>query len=163
MNLPKRKNMRLPGYDYSEAGGYFITICTNNRTCIFSRVHGGSEQKRARLELTGLGLIVQDVLNELAEKYGVKISACAIMPNHIHLILMMNGSGVTAGRFVGAFKSVVSNRWQKICDSRGIAMGKLWQRDFYDHILRNEANYLEKLKYIDENPDKWQQDELFCD
>ena len=103
------------------------------------------------------------MLNELAEKYGVKISACAIMPNHIHLILMMNGSGVTAGRFVGAFKSVVSNRWQKICDSRGIAMGKLWQRDFYYHILRNEANYLEKLKYIDENPDKWQQVELFCD
>ena len=163
LNLPKRKNMRLPGYDYSGAGGYFITVCTNNRTCILSRVHGGSERERASLELTELGRIAQNALDELAGKYGIRIAACAIMPNHIHLILMTSGSEVSAGRFVGAFKSVVSNRWQKICDSRGIVMGKLWQRDFYDHILRNEADYLEKLKYIDENPDKWQQDELFCD
>ena len=83
------------------------------------------------------------------------------MPNHIHMILFTENSEITVGRFVGAVKSVVSYRWRKICGSRNVLMGKIWQRDFYDHILRNEADYLEKMKYVDENPDKWTQDELY--
>ena len=116
---------------------------------------------RASVQLTELGQIVDDALTELSAQYGIRIEACTIMPNHIHLILMIEDAEITVGRFVGAVKSVASNHWRKICDSRNILMGRLWQRDFYDHILRSEADYMEKLKYIDENPDKWMQDELY--
>ena len=108
-----------------------------------------------------LGKLAERILHELSEEYGVQILAYVIMPNHIHVILMLESSKITVGRFVGAFKSLVSNRWQKVCDERGVQMGKLWQRNYYDHILRNDADCLEKMKYIDENPDKWAMDELY--
>jgi len=161
MQLVKRKRMRLEGYDYSQNGGYFVTFCTYDRRCILPRIHTGNERNRASVELTELGQIVDDTLMELSAQYGTRIAAYSIMPNHIHMILLIEDAEITVGRFVGAVKSVVSNRWRKICDSRNILMGRLWQRDFYDHILRSEADYLEKLKYIDENPDKWMQDELY--
>ena len=87
------------------------------------------------------------------------------MPNHIHMLVTIengeNGGSISVGRFIGAFKSIVSNRWSAVCTRRGVIMGKLWQRDYYDHIIRNEADYLEKWKYIDENPDKWAEDDLY--
>lgn len=153
--------MRLPGYDYSKEGGYFVTVCTHNRACTLSRIHNGNEKMRASIELTELGCVVKAALEELSAQYGIRIEACSIMPNHIHMILIVDSTGVTVGRFIGALKSIVSNRWRQVCNNRNVIIGKLWQRDFYDHILRNEADYLEKWKYIDENPDKWMQDELY--
>lgn len=74
-----------------------------------------------------------------------------------------NKENMTIGQFIGAFKSIVANQWRKECDRRKVVMGKLWQRDFYDHIIRNEADYMEKRKYIEENPDKWARDKLFVE
>ena len=165
MDYSKRKNMRLPGFDYGQAGGYYITICTHDRACILSRVLEGKENQRAKVQLTELGIITEKVLCQLAEQYGVCLDAWTIMPNHIHMVLTIENNGeikpMPVGRFVGAFKSIVSNQWQKECARQGITMGKLWQRNFYDHIIRNEADYLEKLRYIDENPDKWSMDEMY--
>ena len=159
--MQERKKNRLTEYDYSQDGVYYITICTQDRRCILSRIHSGNEWERSSVELSELGQIVADVLTELSEQYGIRLEACSVMPNHIHLILFTENSEIKVGRFVGAVKSVAANRWRKICESRNVLMGKIWQRDYYDHILRNEADYLEKLKYIDENLDKWMQDELY--
>lgn len=162
MEYPKRKNHRLLGYDYRRQGGYFLTVCTHERQCTLSRVHEGGENERATVELTEMGEILWRVLQDSAQKYGVIMDACVIMPNHIHMVIFLQqGSMVSAGRFVGIVKSITANLWRMRCDERGIRTGKLWQRDYYDHILRNDADYNEKLKYMDENPDKWMLDDLY--
>ena len=117
--------------------------------------------ERAKVTLSEFGGIANNVLHELAGRYGFELDAYVIMPNHIHVILFKTGnSNHSVGQFVGAFKSAVSTRWYRVCDQRGITAGKLWQRNYYDHILRNEADYLEKRKYIEDNPDKWGQGDL---
>ena len=160
-----RKNMRLSGYDYNQAGGYFVTICTHEKKCTLSNIIPGDALRHAEIQLTQLGQVAEQVLCELCEQYGVRLDACAIMPNHIHIIKCIEerNERVSLGRFVGAFKSIVANRWLRKCNEKGIVMGKVWQRDFYDHILRNEADWMEKIKYINDNPDKWAFDELFLE
>ena len=105
--------------------------------------------------------MTESVLQELTHRYGFDLYAYVVMPNHVHLLISPGKSGMTVGKFIGAWKSVVSNRWQKVCTSRGVVMGKLWQRNYYDHVIRKETDFLEKWKYIEENPVKWQKDELF--
>ena len=163
MDMPKRKNIRLSNYDYSQVGGYFITICTQDKKQILSCVEKGTECFRANVALTELGQIAQKVMEELPAQYGYCLDAYVIMPNHIHMLLMKEAkeSDKTVGQLIGAYKSLVANRWYKVCDIKGIAAGKIWQRNYYDHILRNEADYLEKRKYIEENPAKWNLDELY--
>ena len=160
MEYPKRKNMRLKGYDYSKEGCYYITICTSGRRCILSEVEDSGLNHRPYVKLSRMGIIANEVLREVAEQSGVRICAYVIMPNHIHLLISLESdSKITVGRFVGALKSITANRWRKLEDETG--MEKLWQRDYYDHIIRNEKDYLEKLQYIDCNPDKWKDDELW--
>ena len=165
MSPPKRKNIRLKGFDYSSPGGYAVTVCTHQRACFLSRVYAGTEFERARVELTEIGEIANEVLQKISKQYALSIDACVIMPNHIHMILIIQNdvvsNGITVGRFVGAFKSLVAKKWREVCNQRGTVMGKLWQRNYYEHILRGEADYLEKTKYIDDNPDKWADDELY--
>jgi len=161
MELRKRKDIRLSEYDYSQTGGYFVTICTHDKKQILSRIETGTAYTKANVVLTELGQIVRDVLEVLPERYGFRLEACVIMPNHIHMLLMKETqeSNKTVGQVMGAFKSLVTNQWCKVCDARGMTAGKLWQRNYYDHILRNEADYIEKRRYIEENPDKWHLDE----
>ena len=78
------------------------------------------------------------------------------MPDHIHILVVKDSvSQETLGQFVAAFKSIVSNRWLSACKSKGIEMGKLWQRGYYDHVLRNEADYVEKAAYMEANAERW--------
>lgn len=163
MNYPERKNMRLKGYDYSQKGGYFLTICTDRKRCILSKVCTAKDQRPA-VVLENLGRLVHRVIHETAKQYGVMIDECVIMPNHIHMLIFLDEhSQISVGRFVGAVKSITANQWRKYCESVGVDMGKIWQRDYYDHILRNELDYLEKRRYIDENPDKWMLDDMYGD
>ena len=165
MEHSKRKKLRLPGYDYSQAGGYFITICTHQRRCVLSGICRDGEGTRAQVILTALGQILQDVLEETAADFGIGLDAYVLMPNHIHLLLRIEDRDdrkrVTVGQYIGAFKSIATKRWREECEQRGVYAGKLWQRGFYDHILRNEADYYEKLRYIDENPDRWLEDGMY--
>ena len=157
MELPNRKSLRLHHYDYSTEGGYFITICTEQKKCTLAKVEAGNEQARATVSLTKLGCVARDTLLQLREKYDIHIDCYVIMPNHIHLILLMEKTekSITVGQLIGAYKSMVVKNWWEICNGQGVTMGKIWQRGFYDHILRNVADYKEKARYIDENPDKW--------
>ena len=159
----KRKNIRLYGYDYSQAGGYFVTICTSERKCILSRVLPGNQFVLADIRLTELGRIADCVLHEVSERMGIRLNDYVIMPNHIHMILQIptGGTGCTIGEYVGMFKSLTLHHWRKICNREGRMMGSVWQRNYYEHILRDEADYLEKLRYIQENPDVWDRDDLY--
>ena len=167
MKFYSRKNIRLPGYDYSQEGGYFVTVCTHNRKCTLSRILLGDECERATVELTQLGELVETVLKESAEQYRVKVDSYVIMPNHIHAILFLKGNEggtpITVGRFVGTVKSIIASRWLKQYRRRGSIMGSLWQRNYYEHILRNEQDYLEKRTYIERNPDQGRIDEEYAE
>ncbi len=161
MDLPIRKNTRLKTYDYSTEGGYFITICTENRKCILSEVEDGNELRRASIHLTKLGYIARDTMCSLEERYNIQVDSYVIMPNHIHMILLLKAfqDSKTIGQLVGAYKSLVAKQWRDLCNAHGITAGTIWQRNYYEHILRNKADYLEKARYIDENPDQWHLDE----
>ena len=163
MSEQKRKNIRLYGYYYSQSGGYFVTICTANRKCILSRVVPGNKFVLADVHLTELGRIADAVLHEASERTGIRLNTYVIMPNHIHMILQIQSEeeGYTIGEYVGMFKSLTLHYWRKVCSREGRVMGSVWQRNYYEHIIRNDEDHLEKLRYIQENPDAWDKDELF--
>ena len=163
--LPKRKHPRLKGFDYSSNGAYFITICTENRRCVLSRIVGRGLAP-AEVEYTEYGKIVDQQLLLLEERYeDAKIGPYVIMPNHIHLILNLSRSE-TAGAsprptvmdIVCTFKSIATRE----CRHRGLAT-RLFQRSFHDHIIRDRNDYEEIYRYIYENPLAWEKDELYSE
>ena len=162
MDLKKRKNARLMNYDYSKAGAYFVTICTENRQRILSRV------ENEKIILTSFGFTANKYLIGTNQFYdNINIVKYVIMPNHIHIIVSVsvgddlpgvpknNGSSgtptPTISQVIGTFKRFCNKEYGK----------NIWQRSFYDHIIRNEADLLRHMQYIDENPKKWENDEYY--
>lgn len=164
MNSPKRKPNRLPGYDYSSPGAYFITICTKNRKCILSRIVGGGVLDAPDIYLTDIGKIVERHLCEMNAVYTfIHTEKYIIMPNHIHLIVAISGyapegssgtptpTNMLIPRYISTFK--------RMCNKD---IGKnIWQRSFHDHIIRNENDYRKIWEYVDGNAQKWQEDCFF--
>ena len=143
-NYPKRKRTRLENFDYSAEGYYFLTICTKDREEILSAISSDAEHG-PRVTLTRFGQIVDAFIQSIPgiDKY-------VIMPNHIHMIIhKTNGNSIISD--MRAFKSLVT---KKIGES-------IWQVSFYDHIIRNEADYREKRQYIENNPAHWAEDRYF--
>lgn len=170
MSLPARKNIRLKDYDYNQNGAYFVTICTADRKCTLANItRRGDPCGRLDIELTHLGLICDSTFAIISGLFNVIIDKYVIMPNHVHVIMIMTDEQATArvaptvslGSVVGAYKSIVSNTWLKLCKEKGTAMGRVWQRNYYEHIIRDENDYLTKWNYIDENSVRWAEDEYF--
>ena len=165
-NLPKRKDLRLKEYDYNGAGLYFITICTQNRRKILSNIVGGDVLDAPCVDLTEYGRIAEKYIKQLDNHYeNISVEQYVVMPNHIHLILFVyqDGSSRTSTptakqhSVVPAFVSTL----KRFCNKE---IGEnIWQRGFYDHIIRDKRDYEEISKYILENPLKWQFDELYSE
>ena len=157
MELPKRKKNRLENYDYSTPGAYFVTICTNERQKNLSKIRRGDPCGRPKIELTQLGWTAEKAFEEVEKLYGVEFDYRIIMPDHIHFIVFVPQDclPVELGHIVGAFKSVITRDWLEICKRQNAEMGKIWQKGYYDHIVRNEQDLYEIRKYIDGNPDRW--------
>ncbi len=163
-DLPKRKNPRLKGYDYSTTGAYFLTICTKNRQNILSTIVGeGSPLPK----LSSYGKIVDGWIQKISEKYpGTSVDGYVIMPNHIHILLSIvkdDGRGnpsPTADTVIGWLKYQVT---KEINQLRGSVGDKIFQRSFFDHIVRNRDDYYEISKYIYENPIRWYYDKLYSE
>ena len=169
MNLPQRKHPRLKQYDYSAPGSYFVTICAKDRRCIFSEIveRGPRPGCPAVLtppdvQLTDIGQIVEQYIRSTEQVYaGVTVDKYVIMPNHVHILLTIHSpqdGGVRAPRptvpmMIRAIKSMVTRE----------AGGMIWQTSFYDHVVRDEVSYQEIWQYIDENPRRWQKDELYVE
>lgn len=96
MGLPKRKQIRLPDYDYSTPGAYFVTICTQDRRCILSDIRRGDPCGRPSPDLTEYGIIVEQCLKQAESLYAVQIEPYVIMPNHIHFICRIDQVRATA-------------------------------------------------------------------
>ena len=115
-----------------------------------------------RLPLSCLGLIAESAFEKVERLYGVEFDSRTVMPNHVHFIVFLPGQQqLTLGRVVGAYKSLVVNEWRKYCCACGLQMGKIWQRNYYEHVIRCETELYEVRKYIEENPLKWREDELY--
>ena len=162
--FPKRKEPRLKGFDYSETGAYFLTICTQNRKNILSTIVGeGSPLPK----LSPCGEIVDGWIQKIPEKYPeASVDCYVIMPNHIHILLSIvkdDGRGnpsPTVDAVVGWLKYQATKEINKL---QGSAGDKIFQRSFFDHIIRNRDDYNEICKYIYENPVRWYYDKLYSD
>lgn len=156
MDLPERKKNRMSGYDYSLCGAYFVTICVKNKEQLLWR----NAETIVRVEeiiLTDYGRIVEKYINEINFCYScVSVSKYVIMPDHIHLIVCISPSveQYEKGRLVAAptLSNVIGQMKRAVSKEIGFS---IWQKTFYDHIIRDERDYMEVCKYIDENPMKY--------
>ena len=165
--LPARKANRLPAFDYSQNGAYFLTICTKNRECLFwEQPFPPSVGERTALPQKGYSLsqegeIVRRRIEEITKHYSsVSVDRYVIMPNHVHLLLRIE-EDAGGGRAMRA--PTVSTL---VCQLKGAVSKdvgqKIWQRSFHDHVIRNERDYTEIWQYIEDNPRRWREDKLFC-
>ncbi len=169
--LPSRKEHRLKNFDYATCGAYFITICTENRKNVLSEI---IESERSNVVgegfplpiLTEYGEITDKFINEITAKYpGVAVDCYVIMPNHIHLLLSVADGG-GRGNPSPTICSVVGwlkYRITKEINSTKNEIEKVFQRSFYDHVVRGRADYEEIFRYVYENPARWKTDELYND
>ena len=218
-NIHHRRSVRLQGYDYSQAGLYFITICTHEREYRFGNI------KNDEMVLSEIGMVAYNEWAKLPTRFpNFELDVFQIMPNHMHGIIALVGAGFTPaqnnatdktvragftpsldnnsqlqnvhpeintgqpqgpgqpqglplpntddvnragvnpaptiGNIVGAYKSLVANACLEIFKSKNETMGKLWQRNYHEHIIRNEQSYQTISEYIINNPAKWKDDKF---
>src|SRR4030042_7139704 len=144
-DIHRRRSIRLKHYDYSSAGAYFVTIGTKNRECLFGEVSDG------QIVLIDAGRVADKCWYDIAAHFShVELDACIIMPNHVHGIITIVGAGLalpksnqgaassapTLGDIIRVFKSISSIKVNGILGRTGIS---LWQRNYYEHIIRNDV------------------------
>lgn len=159
MERPKRKTIRLKEYDYSTTNAYFITVCTNKRENLFWKDVGAAIGRQEDVPLTACGEVVRQSILSIPEHYPmISVDNYAVMPNHIHLLLQIHTD--YDGRPMAA--PTISSVMNQMKGSTTKQIGfPIWQKGFYDHVIRGEADYKEIWQYIDGNPGKWKEDKLF--
>ena len=175
-NIHHRRSIRLKGYDYSQAGLYFITICCNERECHFGKIEND------KMVLNDAGTIAHNEWLKTSElRPNFELDEFVIMPNHMHGIIRLSGRGElhspdnnhspdhkgecnsplrspsqTIGAMVRGYKSSVTKQLGLLGFD-----GKLWQRNYYEHIIRNEQSYQTISEYIINNTSKWKDDKFY--
>jgi putative transposase len=152
---PARKRARLSTFNYSNGGYYFVTICAHERKCLFGEIIDGVMLPNS------CGQMVTSVWMEIPQRFNQAIlDSFIVMPNHIHGILVLE-TGLSLSRVIQVFKSICTNeyirgvqkqRWEKFDQS-------IWQKSFYDHVIRNDQDLLRIQEYIVNNPLQWAMDE----
>jgi REP element-mobilizing transposase RayT len=159
-----RRSIRLQGYDYDQAGAYFITICVNFGQCYLGEVRDGV------MFPSLAGEMVADCWYDLLQRFpNIDLDTFSLMPNHVHGILVIEEAGVNAnnnpvvlGDMVGAFKSISTSKYIKGVEEQSWPpfYKRFWQRGFYEHIIRNERALTAIREYIINNPANWVEDKL---
>jgi len=171
-----RRSIRLLGYDYAQAGAYFVTICAQDRECLFGEIVD------AKMRVNDAGRMVHSVWEELPRQYaGIDIDGFVAMPNHIHEIIILRDHHVvgaiprgcpTSGQaqrpaptmslpdVVHRFKSLTTARYRQGVAERGWPpfCRRLWQRNYYEHVIRSETELNCIRRYIEDNPLMWAMD-----
>ena len=156
-SLPKRKQNRLTGYDYSQPGCYFVTICSRDREHLFGCVVGADVLIGPHVQLSEIGAIVEQTISQISS-----VDKYIVMPHHVHILLRLP---VANNGPMGTSAPTQSVPWIVRYLKRTVTMacGKtVWQRGYHDHIIRSEADYLRIWDYIDTNPAKWREDCYYC-
>ncbi len=164
-----RRSIRLQGYDYSQNGAYFVTICTHSRECLFGGIIDG------QMVMNNRGMTAHDEWVKTVEmRENIELDEFVVMPNHIHgIIVIHDGRGTmhrapTAEQFgkptsksiptiIRGLKSAVTKRINGIRKTPGFPV---WQRNYYEHIIRDEQSMEKIREYIVNNPLNWERDEM---
>ena len=177
---PKRRSLRLPAYDYAQAGAYFVTACAYDRRCLFGDIVDGA------MRLNDVGRVVETCWDAIPDHFPhAGLDAYVVMPNHIHGIVWITAAALTVGAknlsplpggsrqqkspspsassfqtpsrtlgsIVRGFKTGVTKRVRKNMDVHHV-----WQRNYYDHVIRNEADLQRIRQYVANNPARWAED-----
>ncbi len=155
-----RQPNRLKQYDYSQNGAYFITVSTKDYKCILCNIVRDGAPDVPYAKLSTYGKIVNDEIIKSNDIYDyIKVEKYVIMPNHIHMILVVDkdeqGTSRAPSRtneIIPAFVSMLKRFTNKKCGEQ------IWHRSFHDHIIRDQRDYGRIYKYIEENPLKWNED-----
>ncbi len=162
MELPNRKLNRIPAFDYNQQGAYFITLCTQDRRKILSHITVGAGlpacPPEPQVELLPSGIIVDRYIRQMDQFYRhISVEKYIIMPDHVHLLLIIHGQAgrpaptkendrnTEVSKFIGTLKRFCNKEYGK----------NIWQRSYYDHVIRNQRDYNEVWEYIENNPRKW--------
>ena len=182
-SLPHRKKLRIPEFDYSQPGAYFVTIVTQNRKTLFGKIVDGE------MVLNDIGRMVEQVVDQIPEHYsGINVGVSVTMPNHIHILFHFfdvvadprasqsdemeggqpQGVDPTKNRLslpeiVHRFKSLTTHRYMVNVKEKGWSRfeKRLWQRNYHENIIRNERDYQAIYDYILANPLNWEKDKEF--
>jgi len=174
-----RRSLRLKGYDYSQAGAYFVTICAHGKECLFGEIENGV------MRLNEYGeIVVSEWIRSTGVRSEIECGEFVVMPNHFHGIVHITGAyGNTpchddtphhgpqraychtplrspshnVGAMVRGFKSAASRHINKIRNTPG---APVWQRNYYEHVIRNDADYNRIAEYVANNPQCWIEDSL---
>lgn len=187
MALKHRKQIRLKKYNYSDAGWYFVTICTKNKECILGDIINN------RMILNQNGLLINKELNQLINKFPIELDKFIIMPNHVHAIFVIRQINIVGVSFMkpNQFKlettmiiSKTNHHMELLNNKRGLInqtptlglivryfkskcsyifhkngfQNDLWQRNYYEHIIRTEYELNRIREYIKDNPINWEND-----
>jgi len=145
--MQTRNSPRLPGYDYTRTGMYFVTICLRDRTPLFGRVEGDT------VRLSPLGDIVAAEIRNLEERFaGVRIDLAIVMPDHAHLIVTLGAQTRRLGTVIGSLKATSAREINRL---RGTTGTRLWQRGYHEHVIRDAADLDRIREYIATNPIRW--------
>jgi putative transposase len=169
--LPDRQSIRLPRYDYTQEGAYFVTIATHEKKYLFGEVIAGV------MELSALGKQADDCWLEIPRHFpNVELPRHVVMPNHVHGIIVLRGKTTVAARpqeasatresfagpvqgslptIVRSFKSAVSRAARRTLRRPAL---QIWKRSYFEHVIRNEDDYRKTFQYICENPMRWEFD-----
>ena len=149
---PTRKRNRLEAYDYTQGGAYHIVLCTEGRKCVFSQVYEGADTQQLRLY--PLGQMVEQAILAIPVHYPtVEIVRYSVMPNHVHLLLRLSTEqeNPSVSWIINQLKGAVTKK----------AGTKIWQKGFYDQVIRSEADFQAAGEYIEYNPAKWKTDDYY--
>jgi len=161
-----RRSLRLPGYDYTRGGAYFVTVCTHHRACLFGEIVDDE------MRLNKYGAVVHQGWERTGHiRENVEIDMFVVMANHIHGIIVIPGRGTlprapTAERFgkptsnsvptiIRLFKSTTTKRINEMRSTPGVPV---WQRNYYEHIIRDDKSLNQIREYIVNNPLQWAMD-----
>ena len=157
IKYPSRKSCRLLEYNYSQGGYYFVTICTCKKECLFGEIINEG------MCLNSAGEMIAALWRSLPERFDeVTLDSYVVMPNHIHGIVVLK-EGIDLSRVMQVFKSVSTNEYIRgVHQQKWVQFsGTLWQRSFYDHVIRNEKDLLRIQEYILNNPSQWAIDDEY--
>jgi REP element-mobilizing transposase RayT len=155
--LPQRQSQRLKNYDYSQTGAYFITLCAAKRMCLFGDIRDDE------IHLNEFGEIVKRCWHNLVNHYpNIELDSFVVMPNHVHGIICIVGAGLKPAptripltEIVRALKTFSSRKINQIRKLTGVPV---WQRGFYDHVIRNDESLNRIRDYIATNLLRWHLD-----
>ena len=164
MTHPNRKKIRLSMELYSRNGAYFITMCTENKKCLLSRIVGGGVLDAPVVNLSFYGNVVERRILNMNRVYPhIQTVKYAIMPNHVHLLICIdcpeNRSAAGPSRTPAPTNEIIPSyvsTFKRLCNRE--LGGNIWQRSYHDHIIRGQSDFDMIWQYIDTNPSRWEQD-----